>query len=209
MLYETALSAFVALFVIIDPVGNAPIFVALTEGADSKFRRIMAIKGPVVAMLILSTFAWIGSDLLGFLGISMSAFKIAGGLMLAVIAFEMVFEKRNRRKSENAERLTRVTDPDDVSVCPVAIPLLAGPGSIATVMLLVGKYQDDVSSQLIVIGALAAVLLCCVILYLLAGLVERFIGQTISNIITRILGIILSALSVQFVTDGLKEIFIT
>ncbi len=208
MLFETALSAFVALFVIIDPIGNAPIFVALTDGTDTKYRRTMAIKGPVVAMLILSTFAWVGIDLLGFLGIGMPAFKIAGGLMLAVIAFEMVFEKRNKRKSENAEKLTKVTDPEDISVCPIAIPLLAGPGSIATVMLLMGKHQDDLSSQLLVVGALAIVLLACVILYLLADVVERFIGQTVSNVATRILGVILSALSVQFVTDGLTEIFI-
>ncbi len=128
--------------------------------------------------------------------------------MLAVIAFEMVFEKRNKRKSENAEQLTKATDPDDISVCPIAIPMLAGPGSIATVMLLMSRHQGDVSSQWIIIGALAAVLSTCVILYLMAGLVERFMGQTVSNVITRILGVILSALSVQFVTDGLKEIFV-
>ncbi len=208
MIFETALSAFVALFVIIDPIGNVPIFTALTQGTDRSFRNVMAVKGPLIALLILSAFAWAGNDLLGFLGISMSAFKIAGGLMLAVIAFEMVFEKRNKRKSENAEQLTKATDPDDISVCPIAIPMLAGPGSIATVMLLMSKHQGDVSSQWIIIGALAAVLSTCVILYLMAGLVERFMGQTVSNVITRILGVILSALSVQFVTDGLKEIFV-
>jgi len=206
-LYEIALSAFLALFVIIDPIGNAPIFATLTQGTDNKHRRVMAIKGPIVAMVILAGFAWFGSDLLGLLGISLSAFKIAGGLMLAVIAFEMVFEKRNTRKTKNAEELTKVTDPDDISVCPIAIPLLAGPGSIATVMLLMGKHHDDLSSQFAVIGALAVVLIICIILYLLAGLVERFIGQTISSVITRLLGVILAALSVQFVTDGLKQIF--
>ena len=208
-MHEVALSAFVALFVIIDPIGNAPIFVALTQGTDTKHRRAMAIKGPFVAMLILTLFAWVGSDLLGILGISMPAFKIAGGLMLAVIAFEMVFEKRNQRKSKSAEQLIKVTDPDDISVCPIAIPMLAGPGSIATVMLLMGKHQDDLTSQFIVIGALAVVLATCLILYLLAGLVERFIGQTISNVITRLLGVILSALAVQFVTDGLRQIFVS
>lgn len=207
-MYEVALSAFVALFVIIDPIGNAPIFVALTQGTDNKYRRIMAIKGPVVAMLILTLFAWVGSDLLGILGISMPAFKIAGGLMLAVIAFEMVFEKRNTRKSKNAEELIKVTDPDDISVCPIAIPMLAGPGSIATVMLLMGKNEGDITAQFIVIGALAVVLLTCVILYLLASVVERFIGETVSAVITRLLGVILSALAVQFVTDGLREIFV-
>ncbi len=208
-MYEVALSAFVALFVIIDPIGNTPIFVALTQGTDSKHRRAMAIKGPLVAMLILTLFAWVGTDLLGILGISMPAFKIAGGLMLAVIAFEMVFEKRNRRKSKSAEELNKVTDPDDISVCPIAIPMLAGPGSIATVMLLMVKHQNDLTSQFIVIGALAVVLTACLVLYLLSGWFERFIGQTVSNVITRLLGVILSALAVQFVTDGLLQIFVS
>jgi multiple antibiotic resistance protein len=208
-LYEVALSAFVALFVIIDPIGNTPIFVALTQGTDARHRRAMAIKGPLVAMLILTLFAWVGTDLLGILGISMPAFKIAGGLMLAVIAFEMVFEKRNRRKSKSAEELNKVTDPDDISVCPIAIPMLAGPGSIATVMLLMGNHQNDLTAQFVVIGALAVVLATCLVLYLLSGWVERFIGQTISNVITRLLGVILSALAVQFVTDGLLQIFVS
>ncbi len=206
-MYETAIGAFVILFVIIDPIGTMPIFMALTRGSSNKYRHAMAIKGPMVAMLILTIFAFFGADMLSALGISMSAFKIAGGFMLAVTAFEMVFEKRNNRKSKNAEKLVKIADPDDISVCPIAIPLLAGPGSVTTVMLLIDKYQGEFISQFIVIGALIAVLVICIISYLFSSSMERFIGQTLSSIITRLLGIILAALSVQFMADGLKSIF--
>ncbi len=206
-MYETAVAAVIILFVIIDPIGNMPIFMALTRGSSSKYRRAMAIKGPIVAMLILTLFAFVGGDILSALGIGMPAFKVAGGFMLAVTAFEMVFEKRNKRKSKNAEKLIRVTDPDDISVCPIAIPLLAGPGSVTTIMLLMHGYQGDLVSQFIVVGSLFVVLMVCMIVYLLSNSLERFIGETLSSVITRLLGIILAALSVQFITDGLKNIF--
>ncbi|MBT3556798.1 MAG: MarC family protein [Rhodospirillales bacterium] len=207
-MYEVAISAFITMFVIIDPIGNVPIFMALTKGTEHRYQRAMAIKGTLVAFLVLAFFAWFGSDLLSLLGIGLPAFRIAGGIMLSFIAFEMVFERRNPRKSKTAEDLNSVISPDDISVCPLAIPLLAGPGAIASIMLLMSNYAGDTKSQMIIMGALACVLLACMIMYMLGAIIERGIGDTISAVITRLLGIILAALSVQFITDGLRATFL-
>lgn len=202
---ELFVSAFVTLFVIIDPIGIAPIFAALTEGSDVKFRRSMAIKGSLVATLVLVFFAFAGKPFLGILGISIDALRVAGGLMLFLIALEMVFDKRTERKQHSAEKLDEQFE--DISVFPVAIPLLAGPGAIATVMLLMSSSEGNLTAQGIVIGALLCVLAINLIVFLFAGRMLSALGPDVNAVLTRVLGIILAALAAQFVMDGLKAGF--
>ena len=158
--------AFTTLFVIIDPIGLAPIFAGLTDGTSAKHQRKMALKGTVVATFIMLFFAIVGEPFLGALGIQMYAMRVAGGIMLFFIAMEMVFEKRNERKQENAEKLEEQFD--DISVFPVAIPLISGPGSIATIMLLMSAQQDNFEDQMVVISAMVSVIALTLIAFLLA-----------------------------------------
>lgn len=206
-MFDFALSAFVTLFVIIDPLSNMPIFVGLTKGADNKQRIIWAIRATLVAMFVLVLFSLFGSKLLGFLGIGLPAFRIAGGIMLGFIALEMVFEKRNPRKSKTAGELNKEIQPDDPSVFPVAIPLLAGPGAIATVMLLASEPVEGHSAEPIVLAALAAVMSLNLLVFMMAGATERLLGDNLTNVMTRLLGILLAAMSVQFIIDGIKGAF--
>lgn len=198
--------AFITLFVIIDPVGLAPIFAGLTDKTSKHHQRKMALKGSVVGACILLFFALAGKPFLGALGISMEALRIAGGTMLFLISLEMVFEKRTERKQEAAEKIEDVFD--DVSVFPVAIPLLAGPGSIASIILLMTNQENNFEGQLLVIGALISVLFISLIAFLLAARVMGLMGETVSTVLTRVLGIILAALAAQFIIDGIKGAFI-
>ena len=150
-------SAFITLFVVIDPPGCAPIYAGLTKGATSAQRRNMAIRASGIALVILLVFALFGEDLLGALHIELDSFRIAGGLMLFWIAFEMVFEKRTQRREERAEKVAATPEVEDVSVFPMAIPMLAGPGAIAAIMLLMNEAQG-LDQTLVVLGALVAVL---------------------------------------------------
>lgn len=200
------LSAFVTLFVVIDPPGCAPIFAGLTTAADAQHRRAMAIRSTAVAAAILLFFALVGEALLGTLGISLHAFRIAGGIMLFLIALEMVFEKRTQRRENRAEEIRRSPAHEDISIFPMAIPMIAGPGSIATVMLLVAR-SDGPLQTLALLAALAAVLLLTLISLLAAGALMRVLGPRIEAMITRVLGVILAALATQFVIDGVKASF--
>lgn len=204
-MYEIFVSAFVALFVIIDPPGIAPVFAGLTRDTSAAHQRKMAIKGIFVATLVLIFFAFMGRPFLGALGISIDALRVAGGLMLFIIALEMVFEKRQNRKRESAERMDDFFE--DVSVFPVAIPLLAGPGAITTIMLAVADAGSDTTAQLAVAAALLIVMIICLAVFLAAGPVMRLLGPTVNAVLTRLLGVILAALASQFVLDGLKNVF--
>lgn len=204
-MYEAYVTAFIALFVIIDPVGMAPVFAGLTEGTPASHQRKMALKGSFVAAIILVFFALAGKTFLDTLGISMDALRVAGGLMLFVIALEMVFEKRTPRKQETAQKLDDVFD--DISVFPIATPMLAGPGSIATVMLLMSRQDGSLEGQATIVAALLTVMLVTLVCFLLAGGIMRLIGPTVNAVITRVLGVILAALATQYVLDGLKSVF--
>ncbi len=199
------ISAFITLFVIIDPIGIAPIFASLTDKTSKHHQRKMAIKGSMVGICILLFFALAGKPFLSSLGISMEALRIAGGSMLFIIAVEMVFEKRTHRKQEAAEKLDHVFE--DISVFPVAIPLIAGPGSIASIILLMTNQQNNFEGQLMVIGAMLAVLVISLITFLLAARVMGLVGETISTVLTRVLGIVLAALAAQFIIDGIRSAF--
>ncbi len=201
---ELFTSAFITLAVIIDPPGCAPIFAGLTKGAADAHRRAMAIRSAVVAWCILLFFALLGEPLLRTLGISLSAFRLAGGIMLFMIALDMVFEKRTERREERAREIEGTPEADDISVFPMAIPMIAGPGSIASIMLLSGR-ADGTVEQLVVLGAMTAVIALTLLALLTAGPLMRLIGAKIEAMITRILGVILAALAVQFVLDGLER----
>ena len=203
---ELLTSALVTFFVIIDPPGCAPIFASLTQGATPAQRRMMAIRSVLIASGILLFFGLFGEDLLGALGVSLDAFRIAGGIMLFLIALEMVFEKRTERRESRAQEINATPEIEDISVFPMAIPMIAGPGSIASLMLLMSR-SDGLDESLIVLGALAAVLLLTMVTLLLAGPLMRLLGHKVEAMITRILGVILAARAAQFVIDGVAASF--
>lgn len=203
---ELFLSAFAMLFVVIDPPGCAPIYAGLTKGALPNQQRAMAIRAVMIATAILLVFALVGEALLRTLGISLSAFRIAGGIMLFIIALEMVFEKRQERREDRAEKVMQTPEVEDVSVFPMAMPMIAGPGSIATIMLLVSR-ADGPGQTAAVFGALALVLILTLAALLAAGPLMRVLGAKIESVITRLLGVLLAALAIQFVIDGVKQSF--
>lgn len=191
-------TAFVTMFVVIDPVGLAPLFVALTQGMDGAKRRRIAIRACAIGMAVLLLFAVFGEALLSFIGISMPAFRIAGGILLFLTALDMLFERRTKRREDKTEE-----EAGDPSVFPLAIPLIAGPGAIASVILLTGQ-QPGWEGFALVLAITGVVLVLTLVLFLAAGLLEQALGRTAITVITRLLGMLLAALSVQFVLDGLS-----
>ncbi len=200
------ISAFVTLFVVIDPPGCAPIYASITTGASAEQRRSMALRAVGIATAILIVFALWGKQLLGALGIQLDSFRIAGGIMLFLIAMDMVFEKRTERREERAQKIAETPKVEDVSVFPMAMPMIAGPGSIATVMLLMAR-ADGLQERMAVMAAMAAVLILMLGALLAAGPLMNLLGKKIEAVITRLLGVLLAALVAQFVIDGLKASF--
>ena len=199
---ELFVSSLITFFVVIDPPGCAPIYAGLSAGASPADRRAMALRAVGVASLILLVFALFGEDLLRGLGISLASFRIAGGIMLFLIALEMVFEKRTERREDRAAKV-QANMQEDVSVFPMAMPMIAGPGSIASVMLLMAR-NDGLQRSLVVLAALATILALTLLSLLAAGTIMRWLGARIEAVITRLLGVLLAALAVQFVMDGLQ-----
>lgn len=197
------ITAFVTLFVIIDPIGMTPLFVALTQGMSSAKRRAIALRACVTSVLILIVFAAFGEAVLGFIGISMPAFRIAGGILLFLTALDMLFERRSKRRKSQADEAEEEDDHDDPSIFPLSIPLIAGPGSITSVILLAGQ-NPGLEGVAWVSGVMLVVVLIVLVLFLMAGLLERALGRTGINVVTRLLGMLLAALAVQFVLDGLR-----
>ncbi|MFA6116275.1 MAG: MarC family protein [Sphingomonas sp.] len=196
-------SSLITFFVVIDPPGCAPIYAGLTKGASPTHRRAMAIRSVLVASAILFVFALFGEDLLRALGISLASFRIAGGIMLFLIALEMVFEKRTQRREDRAAKVAETPEVEDVSIFPMAMPMIAGPGSIASVMLLMSR-NDGLERSLVVLAALATILALTLLALLAAGPIMRVLGVKIEAVITRLLGVLLAALAVQFVIDGVR-----
>lgn len=203
---ELFISAFVTLFVVIDPPGCAPIYASLTSGASIAQRRSMAIRAVGIAAAILLVFALWGKQLLGVLGIELDSFRIAGGIMLFMIAMDMVFEKRTQRREDRAQKIAETPEVEDVSVFPMAMPMIAGPGSIATVMLLMSR-ADGMVDRLVVLVAVAVTLVLMLGALLAVGPLMAILGTKIEAVITRLLGVLLAALAAQFVIDGLKASF--
>lgn len=201
-------ATFVTFFVLIDAIGVAPIFASLTAKGSPSYRRRMAVQSVIVAALIIYGFAFGGAWLLASMHISIDAFRAAGGILLFLIALDMVFEKRTERRESRAEDILAGEDgpEEDVSVFPVGIPMIAGPGTIATAML----YMSNMTSwpeRAVVLGALGANLVLCGLIFLAAGPIVRSLGDSVVGALTRILGVILAALSIQLLIDGIKGAF--
>ena len=198
--YAPYITAFVTLAVIIDPIGLAPLFVALTQGASASARRSIALRACLVAFGVLTLFGLFGDAVLEFLGISLPAFRIAGGVLLFLTALDMLFERRTKRRQGQSQEEGADDDP---AVFPLAIPLIAGPGAIATMILLVSQNESDWAWTASVLGVMAVVLLAVFLLFLAGGALERVLGPVGINVTTRLLGMLLAALSVQFILDGI------
>ena len=194
------ITSFVTLFVIVDPIGLTPLFAAMTQDMKIRLQRQIATRAIIVAFFILVAFALFGDAILSFAGISMPAFRIAGGILLFITALDMLFERRTKRREGQKDEELR----DDPSVFPLAIPLIAGPGSIATVILLAGNTNVE-NSLIWTFGVIAAVLSSVFAMFLTAPAIQRALGKTGINVTTRLLGMLLAALAVQFVMDGIAD----
>jgi len=200
MSVELLITTFVTLFVIIDPVALAPLFVALTQGMGAAERRRVALRSVVIAYGLLALFGVAGESLLQVIGISMPAFRISGGLLLFLMAVDMLFERRTERREKQT-----ATSRDDPSVFPLATPLIAGPGALATMILLSSRHSGDWAALAVIHGVLLGLLAVTYLVFLGGGFIERLLGHTGVVVVTRLLGILLAALSIQFVLDGLRD----
>ncbi|PWE56430.1 MarC family transcriptional regulator [Metarhizobium album] len=203
---DVLINALTTLLVTLDPPGLAPIFLGLTVGMSREQRRQVAFRGTLIAFCILAVFALFGASVLGILGISIGAFRIAGGLLLFWIAFEMVFEKRQERKEKTSEAAITKDHIHNIAVFPLALPLIAGPGAISATILLAGSMPSAIDRfQLILIIAFCTLLLFATLI--IAERIDRFLGVTGRAILTRLLGVVLAALAAQFVVDGIRSAF--
>jgi multiple antibiotic resistance protein len=202
---EFLISAFVTLLIVVDPVGLAPTFVAITDGLPPASRRQVAVRACVIATAILIGTAVIGDWLLRSLGISLPAFRIAGGLLLFSIASEMIFGVRNERQSKEAEQAIeeRVRN---IAAFPLGIPLMAGPGAIAATILLSGRANRDFLMLGSLLGVIVVIIALCLLVFLVASRIAKLLGVTGSAVLSRLLGVLLAALAVQFVIDGVRAV---
>lgn len=198
------ISAFVTLFVVIDPVGLAPLFIVLTRGMDAQRRRLIGWRAVIIAAVLMTLFGLAGEAILNAIGITLSAFRIAGGMLLFLTALDMLFERRTERREGKArDEPDGEEHHDDPSVFPLAMPLLAGPGALATMILLVNQ-DTSATHTLMVHLVMLSVLALVVVMFALAGPIAHLLGRTGTLVVTRLFGMLLAALSIQFVIDGLK-----
>ena len=202
---ETAGVAFATFFATIGPLDVAAMFAALTGGETPQHRRSMAIRGTLTATVILVAFALVGELLLASLGISLAALRAAGGILLLLIGIEMVFARSSGGTSTTDEEEREAVSKQDISVFPLATPLIAGPGAMGAAILLMANAEGDVTGQVAVIASLLAVMLLTFTALLLAGRIQRFLGVTGMQVVTRVMGVLLSALAVQFIFDGIGQ----
>lgn len=196
---------FTALFVILDPVGTAALFAGLTRGTSAELKRRMAVRGVAIAGALLLIFAFAGDFILRALGIGLPAFRIAGGALLFLLAIDMLFAHQTSFRTLT-ERENREADvAADISVFPLAIPLIAGPGGLTTMVLLMGRSDQEPYGAFLLIAVLILVLAIALTLLLLAGRVVALLGTTGVNVVSRVLGILLAALAVQLILDGIND----
>lgn len=205
MLFNFAVSALVTLLVVVDPIGLVPTFIGITDGLSESLRREVALRAALIAGAILIGAALIGNWLLSTLAISLSAFRIAGGLLLFSIATEMVFGVRMRREGEVAEQAVEERA-RNIAAFPLAIPLMAGPGAITATVLLVGRAEGSLLPLAVLIGVVVLVAAACYFAFLSAGQLARILGVTGNIVLSRLLGVLLAALAVQYVVDGIGTI---
>lgn len=204
---DVLVHSFVIFLVILDPIGVAIIFAGMTPHADEKSRRRIAFQATSIAGILIVLFAAAGEPLLGMLGVSIPAFQIAGGLLLFLLAADMVFARRSgmQRPTAPEESEIRHLRDTDIAIFPLAFPLLAGPGALTSIMLAVGKTQSLFEIGAVFVSLFAVIALAFVAL-VTAGSLARLLGLTGANVISRVLGVILAALAAQYVVDGIKVI---
>lgn len=204
---DVALTAFANFFVIIDPVGVVPLFVALTQGVDPTQRRRIAVRSVIIATAILLVFTLLGEPILKYLGIALPAFRIAGGLLLLLLAIDMVVVKSSGLRSTTEKEDEEASHRPDVTVFPLAIPLIAGPGAITSVILLQSQNAGNPLAQAVTAGVMVGVLAMVLVGFLMSGGIMKVLGVTGVNVITRVFGIILSALAVSNIVEGIRASF--
>ncbi len=206
---ETFLIVFTSLFALVDPIGNAVIFASLAANRSAHRRRVYAFKGVIIASLLLLGFMFLGEWLLKHLGISLAALRTAGGILLLILGIDLVYARHSGGTSttdeEEREALEHSEAKEDISVFPLATPLLAGPGAIGAIILFHASAEGSAEKQLAVVLALSAIMLIALISLLGAGYLQRLLGTTGMNVINRIMGVLLAALAVQFMFDGLAQ----
>lgn len=198
---------FFVLFVVIEPVSLVPMFAALTVDGDAAYRRRVAFKATAISTVILISFAVGGQWLLGYMGISVAAFKIGGGVLLLLLSIDMVFARRSGMRSTTVREQDEARMREDISVFPLAFPLIAGPGAMATLVLIAGETSHSLELFSGLIGMVALLMLLVLALLLLSGQVMRVLGVTGANMVSRIFGVILVAMAIQYMVDGIKSAF--
>ena len=200
---EFLISALVTLVVVVDPIGLVPTFIAITAGLPDRARRNVAVRASLIACAVLAGSALIGDWLLRSLAITLPAFRIAGGLLLFSIASEMVFGVRITRQSQQAEEAVeeRVRN---IAAFPLAVPLMAGPGAITATILLAGRGNGELERLALLLAVIAVVVVACLVVFLIAARIAHLLGATGSAVLSRLLGVLLAALAVQFVIDGVR-----
>ena len=201
------LNSFVLFFITIDTIGNLPFFISLTEGAKIKKKNQIAIKSVIIAFFITISFAYLGKYLLDVIGVSLNSLKIGGGIILMFIAIDILFEKRKIRREKKVEAALDEKNFDEIVVFPIAIPFIAGPSTLATIILLIGNYSTNINYQLSVILALIAALIVSLLLMIGTNFTTKYIPQQILHAISRVFAFILAALATQFIIDGIKASF--
>lgn len=203
--HDTLFNAFLTILVTIDPPGLAPLFLAVTRGMTREERGQVSIRASVIAFGVLALFALAGAAILSAFGITLAAFRVAGGFLLFYIAFEMIFERRQDRKEKSADTAITRDMVRDIAAFPLAIPLIAGPGAISATVLLSSSFRG-IAAQAALVGIIFVSLLLTYVVFVLAERIDAVLGQTGRSILTRLLGVILAALAVQFVADGIKAL---
>ena len=203
--YDSLFNAFLTILVTIDPPGLAPLFLALTAGMNRAERLQVSIRASIIAFGVMALFALAGATILSTFGITLPAFRVAGGFLLFFIAFEMIFEKRQDRKEKISDVAITKDLIRNIAAFPLAIPLIAGPGAISATVLLSGTFQGPIAKAALV-AIIAACLVLTYLVFLLSERIDRLLGETGRSILTRLLGVLLAALAVQFVADGIKAL---
>src|ERR1700691_1207377 len=204
---ETLVKFFVVFFVVVDPISLIPLFAGLTQGASNRYKKKMAGKSALIALLICVLFALVGARFLDIMGISLSAFRIAGGTLLFLIALDMVFARPSGTRSTSTEQ-EEAKKREDISVFPLAFPFIAGPGALANILLTVGEVGPKRLLFVGLLGSVGVVLAVCWVLMLATPRLMKVLGVTGANVVSRLSGVILAALAVQFIVDGIRGSFL-
>ena len=202
---DAIINAIVTLFVTIDPIGLAPIFLGITAGMTRSERYAVGVRATIIAFGLLTLFLFAGQIILDTLGITIHAFRVAGGLLLFYTAFEMIYGSRNERKQETSEQAIKVDQITNLAVFPLALPLIAGPGAVSATILL-ASGMNNWEGYLVMVAIIIGIMVLVLLSFMAAEFIDKYLGKTGRNIMTRLLGVLLAALSVQFVVDGISTL---